>query len=58
MCPSSQKKGPKNIPAKTAMPVSNAAMTAAMYASTQNPAIVSDQRKIKGCYHESHKLLF
>jgi hypothetical protein len=45
MSPTSQKKGPENIPAKTAIHVSNVAMTAAGYASTKNPVIAKDQLK-------------
>ncbi len=48
MSPTRQKKGPKNISAKTAMHVSYVAMTAAGYASAKNPAMVKNQRKIKG----------
>jgi hypothetical protein len=46
MSPTSQKKGPENIPAKTVMHVSNAAMTAAGYASAKNPAFAKKQRKM------------
>ena len=48
MSPTRQKKGAENIPAKTAIHVSYVAMTAAGYASAKNPAIVKNQRKIKG----------
>jgi hypothetical protein len=41
-----QKKGPENIPVKTAIHVNFAAMTAAGYASAQNPATVKNQQKI------------
>jgi len=58
MSPTSQKKGPVNIPAKTVMHASNAATTAAGYALAKNPAIVKNQRKIKERHNESHKLLF
>ena len=40
MSPTSPKKGPGNIPAKTAIPVSFVAMTAAGYASAKNPVTV------------------
>jgi hypothetical protein len=40
MSPTRQKKGPGNIPAKTAIPVSFVAMTAAGYASAKNPVTV------------------
>jgi hypothetical protein len=46
MSPTSQKTGPENIPVKTAMHVSFAAMTAAGYASAKNPANVKNQLKI------------
>jgi len=46
MSPTRQKRGPENIPVKTAFPVSFAAMSAAGYASTPNPATVKNQRKI------------
>ena len=45
MSPTSQKRGPENIPVKTAIPVSFAAMTAAKYASAQNPVTVKNQLK-------------
>ncbi|MGD2039054.1 MAG: hypothetical protein PVH28_14275 [Desulfobacterales bacterium] len=41
-----QKKGPENIPVKTAIHVNFAAMTAAGYASAKNPVTVKKQRKI------------
>lgn len=37
-----QKKGLENIPVKTAIPVSYAAMTAAAYASAKNPVTVKN----------------
>ena len=40
-----QKKRVENIPVKTAFPVSNAAMTAAGYASAKNPVTVKNTRK-------------
>jgi hypothetical protein len=42
MSPTIQKKGPENIPAKTAIHVSFAAMTAARYASAKNPVTVKN----------------
>jgi hypothetical protein len=45
MSPTRQKRGLENIPVKTAFPVSFAAMSAAGYASTPNPATVKNQRK-------------
>jgi hypothetical protein len=42
-----QKMGPANIPAKTAIHVSFAAMTAAGYASAKNPVTVNNQQKIE-----------
>jgi hypothetical protein len=42
-----QKKGPANIPAKTAIHANFAAMTAARYASAKNPVTVKNQQKIK-----------
>jgi hypothetical protein len=41
-----QKKGPENIPVKTAIHVNFAAMTAAGYASAKNPVTVKNQQKI------------
>jgi hypothetical protein len=46
MSPTRQKKGPENIPVKTAIHVNFAAMTAAGYASAKNPATVKNQQKI------------
>ena len=45
MSPTSPKKGPGNIPAKTAIHVSFVAMTAAGYASAKNPVTVKNQLK-------------
>jgi hypothetical protein len=56
MSPTSQKKGPVNIPAKTAIHVSYAVMIAAVYALVKNPATVKNIRR--GGNHESPKLLF
>ncbi len=56
MPPTHPKKGPVNIPAKTAMHASYAVMIAAVCALAQNPAAVKNIRK--GCNHESPKLLF
>jgi len=56
MSPSNQKKGPANIPVKTATHVSYAVMIAVAYALAKNPATVKNIRK--GCNHESPKLLF
>jgi hypothetical protein len=47
MSPTRQKKGPENIPAKTAIHVSYVAMTAAGYALAKNPVTVKNLRKIK-----------
>jgi hypothetical protein len=46
MSPTRQKKGLKNIPVRTAIHVSFAAMTAAVYASAKNPVTVKNQRKL------------
>jgi hypothetical protein len=46
MSPTRQKKGPENIPVKTAIHASFAAMSAAKYASAQNSATVKNQLKI------------
>ena len=45
MSPTRQKKGPENIPVKTAIHVSFAAMTAAGHASAKNPVTVKNQIK-------------
>ena len=45
MSPTNQKKGPGNIPAKTAILVSSAVMIAAAYALAKNPATVKNIRK-------------
>jgi hypothetical protein len=45
MSPARQKTGPENIPAKTAIHASFAAMTAAGYASAKNSVTVKNQRK-------------
>ena len=42
MSPSNQKKGPANIPVKTAIHVSYAVMIAAAYALAKNPATVKN----------------
>jgi hypothetical protein len=47
-----QKKGPENIPAKTAMHVSYVTMTAAGYASAKNPAFVKNQLLSVRCIFE------
>ena len=41
-----QKKEPANIPAKTAIHVNFAAMTAVGYASAKNPVTVKNQQRI------------
>ena len=41
-----QKKGPENIPVKTAIHVNFAAMTAAGFASAKNPVNVKNQQKL------------
>jgi hypothetical protein len=46
MSPTSQKTGTENIPVKTAIHASFAAMTAAGYASAKNPVTVRNQRKL------------
>jgi hypothetical protein len=56
MSPTHPKKGPVNIPVKTAIHVSYAVMIAAMYVLTKNPALVKNIRKRGN--HESPKLLF
>ena len=56
MSPANQKKGPVNIPVKTAIHASYAVMIAAVYALAKNPAAVKNIRK--GGNHESPKLLF
>jgi len=45
MSPTRPKKGPENIPVKTAIHVSFAAMTAAGYASAKNSVTVKNQLK-------------
>jgi hypothetical protein len=47
MTPARQMTGPENIPAKTAIHASFAAMTAAGYASAKNSVTVKNQRKSK-----------
>ena len=56
MSPTHPKKGPANIPVKTAIHVSYAVMIAATYALAKNPATVKNMPK--ECNHESSKLLF
>ena len=56
MSPTHQKKGPVNIPVKTAIHVSYAVMIAAAYALVKNPAAAKNLRK--GGNPESPKLLF
>jgi hypothetical protein len=46
MSPTLQKKGFENIPVKTAIHASFAAMTAAVYASAKNPVTVKNHPKI------------
>jgi hypothetical protein len=45
MSPTHQKKGPVNIPVKTAIHVSYAVMIAAVHALVKNPATVKNLRK-------------
>ncbi len=45
MSPTRQKRGPENIPVKTAIHASFAAMTAAGYASAKIPVTVKNQLK-------------
>jgi len=47
MSPTHPKKGPANIPVKTAIHVSYAVMIAAVYALAKNPATVKNMRKLK-----------
>jgi hypothetical protein len=46
MSPTRKKKGLENIPVKTAIHASFAAMTAAAHASAKNPVTVKNQLKI------------
>jgi hypothetical protein len=65
MSPTHPKKGPANIPVKTAIHVNYAVMIAAAYALAKNPATVKNIRKINWtmskpvlnlrCYVSYHK---
>ena len=47
MSPTYLKKGPANIPVKTAIPVSYAVMIAAAYALAKNPASVKTKQRLR-----------